>query len=240
VQNASANENYDISVDNITMTTAAPPTPTPTATPGLITAIMGFDGPDITSTDYADNVALSGGGITTGSGGSGTSISTYSAASLVTPGSPLSPPLGSNNFACYITGTLGSAAGSYAVLELRLVAGGYPYGGGVTDVTTYAVNKRVTFDFKADQVMEYNFQYVTNYTSAYPNYNFYRVLFTPVDTAWHTYSFYFPSGGGTPKFAAFNPPFPAFDATQSGEVEIGPSGAQTGTFNFTIDNIRFD
>jgi hypothetical protein len=233
-------ENYNICIDNIDFNVSPAPTPVPTNTPGVVTSIMGFDGPDITSTDYALNVAGAGGGITTGSGGAGTTISTYSAASLITPGSPLSPPQGSNDYACHITGNYSGASGSYAVLELRLVAGGYPYGGGSTDVTAYAPNKRVTFDFKADQIVEYNFQYVTLYGATYPNYNFYRVLFTPVDTAWHTYSFYFPTGSGTPVFAAFNPPFPAFDATKSGEVEIGPSGANTGAFDFTIDNIRFD
>jgi hypothetical protein len=238
VQNASANENYDISVDNITMVTAPPPTPTMTPTPSMITCIMCFDGSSVLVSDYSANVLAAGAGIDTNCG-SGSTVNPYNVSAMV-PGNVLSGPFGTDTGSNAVR-IQGNAGPDFVVLEIPFVGGGCPQCSTFTDVTAYAPNQRITFDYKATVAggMSYIMQFVQeDFPSG--NYGYYEYTWTPADTSWHTVSVYFPTGSGTPKLTLPGTG-PAFNPAKAGELEFGPTWHASATpYDITIDNIRFD
>jgi hypothetical protein len=243
IQQTSGPVNYSLCIDNVDFNVPAAP-------PEVYTCIMCFDGPDTSASDYSNNIVGTGAGINDNAGplGNATTISGYGPGAIVA-GSGLSGPYGTNNLAAHASGVV--YPGGFAVMEIPFINGGYPYGPSSVDVTSYAVNQRVAFDFKGTAGVAFYFQYVTHNFTAPNHFNFYAYAFTPADANWHSYVIYFPGGSGSPKLSTYDacvgasPPcsngLPPFDPTQSGEIEIGPLSVSSSTpYDFTIDNLRLN
>jgi hypothetical protein len=257
VNPTTSDQNYDLSIDNVTF---AAPAYTPPATPTFtVPASDGSDGHTVM--DFEDNglsdnmncaltAAKYQGPAHSGAGG-GSTINTWDL-----PGNSLGTSPG--NASTYCGQFYGkNATGGYAVFEMLLINGGYLGGGGSIDLSTFCVNKRMRFDYRAMNDANGNGQNVTYamqwMTQNITDYDFYEYDFTPTDTNWHTAVVYWPSSSYSPKLqpaycdnagcgGSGSGPY-AFDPSQTGEfiLRIVSNAAAPGLpFNIQIDNLDID
>ena len=228
---------YDLCVDNVTFAVPAPGTPPPL---GTGTMIMDFeDNLNNNKTLFPFSFDCA-----TGIGSSPTGTTTmvqnpWTASSGTAPGSNANGP--ASNYCGRFNGSLAPSGGppyAYAVMELYLVANGWLGGGGKIDITPYAPNQRLVFDYKAGTSgVTYGVQILTQNV---PDYTFFEYDWTPSDTNWHTMIVYFPTAAFSPKLARPNGTYP-WDPTQAGDVIFRTVSQPTAVnYDLSIDNVRFD
>ena len=234
----SAAVDYSLCVDNVTFAVAAAPTP-PALTTG--TPIMNFED------NLNNNLTLAPFSQTVDTG-----MDTYGTTMVNNPWTASSGTLGgaygTSAYCGRINGTLvqqvpASNIYPFAVMELQLALNGYGNGGGKIDVTPYAPNQRLVFDYKgAAAGVSYGVQLVTQNIA---DYSFWEYDFTAADTNWHTVVVYFPGAAFTPRFT--RPTWGAnqalvWDPTQVGEVlyRVIPQNSGPVNYDLSVDNVHFD
>lgn len=231
---------------------------TPTQTAIVPTATPTSAGPHGSSVGNAEEGSLTSDWCTvpgtvyiSADGTTGPSIVPAVAAYTVTAGGSTLPGGSSANAYCY-SGTIGNTSAApypYAVLVFDLVAGwthnpsttlaNTPKTG--TDLTPFAPANCLSFSLKSNSAGQaYKVDLPSDGVGG-GNYNYFEYQFTPVDTAWHRYTVYFPDGTGAPKFAQAYPPLVSWatEKTLVGGVRFQPITTGTASFDYCVDDVTF-